>query len=162
MEMLRGMLADQFELKAHTENRDVTAYALTVDGKHKLVKADPNERSDCRPDTTAPRPSPSVGVMVNCKNTTMAEFARNLEQATGFFDHPIVDGTGLEGGWNFMIGWSSQRTAPANAQGQNEPPAPGYLSSYEAVEQLLGLKLVKGKRSIPAIVVDHVAEKPLE
>ena len=25
----------------------------------------------------------------------MAEFARNLEQA-GFFDHPIVDATGLE------------------------------------------------------------------
>ena len=101
-----GMLADQFELKTHTENRDVTVYDLTLpsDGKHKLVKADPNDRSDCRPDTTAPRPSPSVSVMVNCKNTTMAEFARNLEQATGFFDHPIRDATGLQGGWNFMIG----------------------------------------------------------
>ncbi len=43
----------------------------------------------------------------------MAEFARNLEQATGFFDHPIVDATGLEGGWDLMIGWSSQRAQQA-------------------------------------------------
>jgi uncharacterized protein (TIGR03435 family) len=168
LEMMRGMLADQFELKTHTENREVTVYALTlIDGKHKLIKADPNERSDCRPDTTAPRPSPSVSVMVNCKNTTMAEFARNLEQATGFFDHPIADATGLQGGWNFMIGWSSQRAAqvpsPNQAGGAAVDAAdPGYLSSYDAVEKELGLKLVKQKRSIPVIVVDHVAEKPVE
>jgi uncharacterized protein (TIGR03435 family) len=168
MEMLQGLLADQFELKTHTENREVTVYALTlIDGKHKLIKADPNERSDCRPDTTAPKPSPSVSVMVNCKNTTMAEFARNLEQATGFFDHPIVDGTGLQGGWNFMIGWSSQRSAqvpnPNQAGGATVDAAdPGYLSSYDAVEKEDGLKLVKQKRSIPVIVVDHVAEKPVE
>jgi uncharacterized protein (TIGR03435 family) len=168
MEMLRGILADQFELKTHTENREVTVYALTLsDGKHKLIKADPNERSDCKPDTTAPRPSPSVSVMVNCKNTTMAEFARNLEQATGFFDHPITDATGLQGGWNFMIGWSSQRAArastPTPAGGTTvEAADPGYLSAYDAVEKELGLKLVKQKRSVPVIVVDHVAEKPVE
>ena len=36
------------------------------------------------------------------------------------------------------------------------------LSSYEVVERLIGVKLVKQKRSIPVIVVDHVDEKPLE
>jgi len=168
LEMLQGMLADQFEMKTHTENREVTVYALTLmDGKHKLIKADPNDRSDCRPDTTAPRPSPSVSVMVNCKNTTMAEFARNLEQATGFFDHPIADATGLQGGWNFLIGWSSGRAPqpaiPNQAGGATlDASDPGYLSSYDAVEKELGLKLVKQKRSIPVIVVDHVAEKPVE
>jgi uncharacterized protein (TIGR03435 family) len=30
------------------------------------------------------------------------------------------------------------------------------------VEKELGLKLVKQKRSIPVIVVDHLAEKPVE
>ncbi len=102
-----------------------------------------------------------------CKNTTMAEFARNLEQATGFFDHPIRDATSLQGGWNFMIGWSSQRGAqvsnPNPAGGATVDAAdPGYLSAYDAVEKELGLKLVKQKRSIPVIVVDHVAEKPIE
>ncbi len=169
MQMLLGLLADQFELKAHTENREVTAYALTVEeGKLKLTRADPSERSDCRPDSNAPKPFPSITTMVNCTNLTMAEFARNLEQATGFFDHPIVDATGLEGGWNFMIGWSSQRAQQApnpnqagGATAQASDPN-GSITAYEAVEKELGLKLVKQKRSIPVIVVDHVAEKPVE
>jgi uncharacterized protein (TIGR03435 family) len=76
-------LVEQFELKTHTENREITVYALTVDGKPKLSKADPSERSDCRPDPNIPKPFPGLGIMVDCKNTTMAELIRNLEQATG-------------------------------------------------------------------------------
>jgi uncharacterized protein (TIGR03435 family) len=167
LEMLRGLLIDQFELKTHTENREVTVYALTVDGKPKLTKADPSERSECRPDPNAVKPFPNLGTMANCKNITMAEFARNLEQATGFFDHPIVDATGLEGGWSFLLGWSRQR--PPQAPNPSQPAGtiatasdPDYMSSYEAVQRQLGLKLVKQKRSIPVIVVDHVSDKPVE
>jgi len=99
--------------------------------------------------------------MVNCKNITMAEFARNLEQATGFFDHPIIDATGLEGGWNLMIAFARQR--PPQAPGTvADASGPIGMSASEAVEKLLGLKLVKQKRSVPVIVVDHVAEKPVE
>ena len=162
LQMLRGLLVDQFELKAHTENRDVTVYALTAEeGKLKINKADPSERSDCRPDPNARKPIPELGTMVNCKNITMAEFARNLEQATGFFDHPIMDATGLEGGWNLMIAFARQRPpqAPGTVADVSDPIG---ISAPEAVEKLTGLKLVKQKRSIPVIVVDHVAEKPVQ
>jgi len=99
--------------------------------------------------------------MVNCKNITMAEFARNLEQATGFFDHPIIDATGLEGGWNLMIAFARQR--PPQAPGTvAEVSDPIGISAPEAVEKLTGLNMVRGKRSIPVIVVDHVTEKPVE
>ncbi len=167
LEMLRGLLVDQFELKAHTDKRKVTVYALMVgSGKPKITRADPSERSDCRPDANAPKPFPDISIMVNCKNITMAEFARNLEQATGFFDHPIVDATGLEGGWSFLLGWGHQRVlAPNPNQSPGAIPQasdPVGLSASEAVEKELGLKLVKQKRSIPVIVVDHVDEKPVE
>jgi uncharacterized protein (TIGR03435 family) len=169
LKMIQGLLAENFELKTHTENREITVYALTVDGKHKLTKADPSERSDCRPDPNAPKPFPNLRTMANCKNITMAEFARNLEQATGFFDHPIVDETGLEGGWDFLLGWSAPNRprppapdqAPPNQQSTIPDIAEG-LSSYEAVQKELGLKLVKTRRSVPVIVVDHVDEKPIE
>src|SRR6185369_10071647 len=40
LEMLRNLLVDQFELKTHTENREVTVYAMTVGGsKAKLTRA---------------------------------------------------------------------------------------------------------------------------
>jgi uncharacterized protein (TIGR03435 family) len=167
LKMLQELLAEQFELKTHPENREITVYTLTVDGKPKLRKADPSERSDCRPDPNVPKPFPGLGIMVDCKNTSMAELVRNLEQATGYFDHPIVDETGLEGGWDFVVGMNDRRVqarppaAAVNQQGAL-PDAPEGITSYEAVQKQLGLKLVKTKRSVPVIVVDHVDEKPIE
>jgi uncharacterized protein (TIGR03435 family) len=43
-----------------------------------------------------------------------------------------------------------------------EASVPDGISVFEAVESELELKLVKQKRSIPVIVIDHVDEKPLE
>ncbi len=42
-----------------------------------------------------------------------------------------------------------------------EASDPSGISLFKAVEKELGLKLVKQKRSIPVIVVDHVDEKRL-
>jgi uncharacterized protein (TIGR03435 family) len=169
LEMLRNLLVDQFGLKTHSENREVTVYALTLaNGKHKMAKADDSERSGCRPDPNAPKPATNIQVMVSCKNTSMAELAQNLQQqAGGYFDHPVVDATGLDGGWNFLIGWTPRQTLqPQSAANPNQPAAaaepsdPNGISAFDAVERELGLKVVKQKRSIPVIVVDHVNDKP--
>lgn len=168
MEMLRGLLVDQFELKTHTENREVTAYALMqAGGKPKMIRANDSERSGCRIDYNAPKPSPKVSVMIVCKNTTMAEYARMLWNGTGYIDHPVVDVTGLEGGWDFQYGWSSARLTespqgPGPAGAAVQAPDPGEISVSDALRYQLGLKLVKQKQSIPVIVVDHVLEKPKE
>jgi uncharacterized protein (TIGR03435 family) len=171
LEMLRGLLLDQFELKTHTENREVTVYALTSTGKPKITRAEESERSGCKPDANAPKPYPNMQAMIVCKNTTMAELAQTLQrQANAYIDHPIVDATGLPGGWNFVMGWTSrgQLEAPQapnpNGQGgaNTEASAPNGISVFDAMQNELGLKLVKEKRSIPVIVVDHVDEKPVE
>jgi uncharacterized protein (TIGR03435 family) len=95
----------------------------------------------------------------------MAELAENLQQmANAYIDHPVVDATGLDGGWNFLIGWTPRGMLQATqAPGANgEASDPSGISVFDAVEKELGLKLVKQKRSIPVIVVDHVSEKPIE
>lgn len=167
LEMLRGLLVDQFELKTHSENREVTVYALMVDGaKPKMTQGQDSERSECKVDPMAPRPFPNLGFMVRCNNTSMAQFAQNLEMSTGYLDHPIVDATGLQGGWNFVLGWTptrlSHNAAPVQAGAAPEAAEPGDVSVFEALQKELGLKLVKQKRSIPVVVVDHVDEKPIE
>jgi uncharacterized protein (TIGR03435 family) len=172
LEMLRGLVLDQFELKFHTENREVTVYALTAGtGKRKMIQAAESERSGCKPNPSAPKPDPTVQVMIECTNTSMAELAQNLQQqANAYIDHPIADGTGLSGGWDFQIGWTPRAALPeAQAPAADRPAGavveaatPSGISVFEAVESQLGLKLVKQKRSIPVIVVDHVAEKPIE
>jgi len=172
LEMLRGLLLEQFELKTHSENREVTVYALMAGaGKPKMTRADDSERSGCKPDPAAPRPFSNIQTMIGCKNTTMTELAQNLQQqANAYIDHPIVDATGLEGGWDFLIGWTPKAALQTpQAPSPDQTPgavvnaaAPNGISVFEAVEKELGLKLVKQKRSIPVIVVDHVNEKPLE
>jgi uncharacterized protein (TIGR03435 family) len=163
MEMLRGLLAEQFELKTHSENREATVLAMTVQGKPKMTQADGTHRSECPVDPTAVKPFPGMGTMVNCMNMSMSDFAMNLNQVTGSFDHLLVDETGLKGGWNFKIGWSSGRPNRAPDGGQaGDAAEPAGLTAVEAVEKLMGVKLVKEKRAIPVIVVDHVDEKPLE
>jgi uncharacterized protein (TIGR03435 family) len=172
LEMMRGMLIDQFEMKTHTENREVTVYALTVaNGKPKMTQAADSERMGCKPDPNAPKPFTNIQVMIACKNTSMAELAQNLQtMANAYIDHPIVDATGLAGGWDFLIGWTPkgmlQNQAPPDpnpAPGAVvEAPTPTGVSVFDAITAELGLKLVKQQRSIPVIVVDHVDEKPIE
>jgi uncharacterized protein (TIGR03435 family) len=171
LEMLRGLLLDQFELKTHTENREVTVYALTLGGgKPRLTPANDSERSGCKPDPNAPKPAANINAMISCKNTTMADLALNLQQmANAYMDHPVVDATGLAGGWNFLMGWTPKAmmqgpTSSTASQGNNlaEIAVPDGITVFDAVEKELGLKLVTQKRSVPVIVVDHVDEKPLQ
>jgi uncharacterized protein (TIGR03435 family) len=177
LEMLRGLLVDEFELKSHTENREVSVYALTLPGsKPKFTQADDSERSGCKADLNAPKPFTNIQTMIACKNTTMAELAENLQRMAGaYINHPVVDATGLTGGWNFLIGWTPRamlekpQAANPNQPNPNQPadalagaPDPNGISVFDAVEKELGLKLVKQKRSIPVVVIDHVDEKPLD
>jgi uncharacterized protein (TIGR03435 family) len=171
LEMLRGELVSQFELKTHIETREVTVYALTVaKNKPTAAQADDSERSACKPDPNAPKPATNITLMLSCKNTTMAQLAQLLQAGAGaYIDHPVVDATGLSGGWNFLLGWTPRAvlekaapnpdpnsTAPSVAADPN-----GGISVFDAVEKELGLKLVKQKKSIPIIVVDHVDDKPV-
>jgi uncharacterized protein (TIGR03435 family) len=135
-----------------------------------MTQANDSERSGCKPDPSAPRPIANMGAMIACKNTSMAELAQNLQQmASGYIDHPIVDATGLQGGWDFWIGWTPRGMMQQPAANPNQPPGamleaaePNGISAFDAVEKELGLKLVKQTRSVPVIVVDHVTEKPVE
>jgi uncharacterized protein (TIGR03435 family) len=170
-EMLRGLLLDQFELKTHPDTREVQVYAITAPaGKPKMTRADDSERSGCKPDPNAPKPVPNMGAMIACKNRTMADLAQDLQAyASAYLDHAVFDATGLDGGWDFLMGWTpkaqleqARQSKPDQQPGQVAATDPGGITAFEAVERELGLKLVRQKRSIPVIVVDHVDEKPID
>ena len=104
--------------------------------------------------------------MTGCTNTSMGELAENMQRmAPAYIDHPVVDETGIEGGWNFFIGWTP-RSMLQQVDNSNQPVGtaadPTGISFFEALERELGLKLVKQKRMYPVIVVDHIEEKPVE
>jgi uncharacterized protein (TIGR03435 family) len=175
--MLRSLLEQRFGLKTHTEEREVTAYAL-VAVKPKMKKADPASRAHCL-NVTAPQGAPPGTAVLNCQNITMKQFAdkyvRNFGTAFGsvFAWPPVLDATGLEGGWDFTLTYVQPPVAANaggrggdNGPGQSDAPAAsdpgGGMTVTEAVEKQLGLRLEMRKRSMPVTVIDHLDQKPSE
>lgn len=89
LEMLRGMLLDQFELKTHTENREVTVYTLTAAGKLKLVRADESERSGC----TAIQPPRRPDITSSCHRRPVGHLRNHVEQVGS--DPPRTSGNNV-------------------------------------------------------------------
>jgi uncharacterized protein (TIGR03435 family) len=166
LEMLNNLLIDRFGLKTHREQREITVYVLmTGKGKPKMTAAKDSDRTDCRPAPNATPPLPGIR-MTGCTNTSMGELAENMQRmAPAYIDHPVVDETGIEGGWNFFIGWTPrsmlQQVDNSNQTVGTAADVTG-ISFFEALDRELGLKLVKQTRMYPVIVVDHIEEKPVE
>jgi uncharacterized protein (TIGR03435 family) len=171
-EMLKALLIDRFEIKTHVQDMLKDAYTL-VSVAPKMTRADPTERTGCSvgpgPDGKDPRlTDPVMNMLITCRNVTMAQAAELFPIfAAWYVRYPIVDKTGLEGGWDFTLNWSSENYMPSFG-GQNSPNAAsedasepnGALSFYDAVSKELGLKLVKEKRLEQVVVFDHIDEQP--
>jgi uncharacterized protein (TIGR03435 family) len=173
--MLRNLLVERFKMKVHKEDRPTTSYTL-VAVKPKLTKADPNTRTKWMegpgPDGKDPRGNnPALGRLVTCRNMSMAQFAKLLQEiAGGYIHNDLVDATGLEGGWDFTFyfsaigqlqGGGDRRGGDApSPEGASDPT--GALSLLDALPKQLGLKLEMQKRPLPVLVIDHIEQKPTD
>jgi uncharacterized protein (TIGR03435 family) len=89
---------------------------------------------------------------------TMALFATALPAiAPPYFDHPLVDATGLDGKYDFSLTFSDRRVAEAAS-----PDPTGVISLFDALNRQLGLKLELRKHSMPVTVIDHAEQMPTE
>jgi len=164
--MLRALLADRFKLATHLEDRPVSAYML-VSVKPKMKAADPSSRIRFKED---PAPGERVEIVWTFQNMTMAQFAEQLQRISpGDFNAPVLDGTKLDGAWDFTLRFSPAgmerlgrgRGGDSADAGSASDPS-GGLTLFEAVEKQLGLKLEMQKRTMPVLVIDHVEQKPTE
>ncbi|MGD0446714.1 MAG: TIGR03435 family protein [Edaphobacter sp.] len=165
-EALRALLAERFKLVTHTENRPVSVYAVTA-SKPKLRKADPSARSGCRNSLLKPATNLAGTPIfsVSCQNTTMAQLSEKLQPWAGaYIRHPVIDVTGLDGGWDFIVQWSPPHlVSPATSDAEGAAREPnGDLTLIEALDRQLGLKLRQEKRSVPVLIVDRIESRPLE
>jgi uncharacterized protein (TIGR03435 family) len=65
---------------------------------------------------------------------------------------PVVDGTGLKGGYDFWVEWTPEDT-------RNDPENGETGGTFrEALKNQLGLKLVPKNGPVEVLVIDHVEE----
>jgi uncharacterized protein (TIGR03435 family) len=162
--MLRALIADRWNLKAHMEDRLLSAYMMTATKQVKLQKADPQNRTNCK---SGAGTNPMLNRLITCQNMNMTQFAAILQQmANGYVRAPIKDATGIDGYWDFSVNFSGINLLPGAifdpnaAAGTAEPN--GSLTLPEAMQKQLGLKLDLEKRPLPVLVIDHVEDKPAE
>jgi uncharacterized protein (TIGR03435 family) len=153
--MFQKLLFSRFKLAFHNESRELPAYAIQI------AKGGP------KLGLTTRRPGDSTNFSYNCqvvltvRNASVADVAKGMQEV--FMDRPVVDQTGLNNRYDFELKWTpdeSQSYCPSDpARPRDDPNAPPGL--YTAIQEQLGLKLIRTKAPIRVMVIDHV-ETPSE
>jgi len=106
-----------------------------------------------------------LGVLT-VQNATMNDFTQLMQSAV--LDRPVVDQTGLEGRWDFLLKWTPDesqfggmgiKVPPPGDAGSDAADAPPPL--FTAIQEQIGLKLDAGKAPVKVLVLDRI-EKPSE
>lgn len=167
-QMVQSLLADRFNLKIHTEIKDLPVFAMVLSKPGKLgpqLRQHPANDSSCSnltpPQTDSPTSPTTVAggfpitcggivsagaasvpshIRVGARNIPIALLASNL----GGFDRPLLDKTGLTGTYDFILEWGSNPTSDDGA------------SLQEALQEQLGLTLKATKGPMDVLVLDHI------
>jgi uncharacterized protein (TIGR03435 family) len=157
-EMVRKLMADRFQLKFHTEKREMPVYLLVLAKTELRIAPTNNEGPNPVPNFIYGSPG---GVAMDPRYCTMNDFARMLQ--SWFVDRPIIDRTGITGRHDFQVWWTPDQTVSA-AMGPRPEPPPDEVQApdlFTALQQQVGLKLESAKQPADVIVIDHV-ERPSE
>jgi uncharacterized protein (TIGR03435 family) len=149
-QMLQSLLADRFKLAVKMETKPLPAFLLKAGSGAAKMKpaADATGDSGCRLADPPPPGTPfPPTITVKCSNMTMEQFAVLLFENAGLFNHPVVDATGMTGGWDFEFRLTVQ------------PGTPDAITIFEAVNRL-GLKLEAGTAPRPALAITSMADAP--
>ena len=142
--MLRALLEDRFQLRTHSEKRQLPVYELSVDRKgSKAPRAKDGET----------KPAVEVGAgLIRLTKATAATFASQLSYALG---RPVIDKTGLSGEFDFALSWTPEPGEDGRA-GDPPPSVPDGPSIGPAISAQLGLRLKPRRGPIEVIVIDSV------
>jgi uncharacterized protein (TIGR03435 family) len=154
--MLMNMLVDRMQLKFHLEQREMRRYTLTVgkDGP-KMTPHELQTAHDPWVDLAQEKP---LHFKFTATAAPMQYAAFHLSQLV---DRPVVDMTGLKGGYDFTFSFTRDLPPgfPEGGKINGEDPDTSGPDIFQAVKQQLGLELKPDKGPVQVIVIDHV-EKP--
>jgi bla regulator protein blaR1 len=170
--MLQPLLADRFQLKVHTELRDLPVLALVVaKGGPKLHEAKPGDTYPNGLKGFDGEGGPGMMLMrpgqLTAQGLDLSSVAKLLSQQLG---RTVQDKTGLTGKYDFTLQWKPDRdpspmpgAPPPGQQGPDATLSPdsSEASIFTAVQEQLGLKLESRKAPVEVLVIDHV-EAPSE
>jgi uncharacterized protein (TIGR03435 family) len=172
--MLQNLLVERFKLALHREKKEVPIYELVIgkNGSKLKESADDPAAAEDRglqpPARVPPRPpmgvAGSVGVTMSVPRMSMERFVAFLSD---MLDRTVTDATGLTGRYDIKLHGTlggAPAGDPSEPPSGGDPPAAAVTnrepSIFDAVEEQLGLKLVRKKGLVDILVIDHVEKEP--
>jgi bla regulator protein BlaR1 len=187
-QMLQALLGDRFKLTLQREAKELPVYALVfAKNGPRLQEAKPGDTHskgvkflDGRPlepgmmsmqyGTNGPDGHPLESGMMMMQfgggqiaghGVPMGVLVKQLSEQ---LNRIVLDKTGLNGKYDFMLQWTPGKSQDATLQGAEEsqegsdgtPSAESSPSIFTAIQQQLGLKLESQKAPMQVLVIDHV------
>jgi uncharacterized protein (TIGR03435 family) len=148
--MTRSLLAERFHLKLHHEMREMPALVLRVAQSGPKLQP-PHPEHDLQAGIPPSRINFFGHGHIEGHSALMSNLAKSLASEPEIAGRAVVDKTGLTGGYDFTLRWTSDdpRSAPSDSDAQ-------WPSLFTALEEQLGLKLTPEKQPVDIIVVDSV------
>jgi uncharacterized protein (TIGR03435 family) len=154
--MLQSLLTDRFRLTFHRERKEIPVYALMI-GTHgsklQSTQVDQSANAGCTRSYAASEQTKSTGATFAavCHAVSATGLTQAVQtMAPNYFDHPVVDATGLTGVYDFTLEWISFGESMNRATGP---------TIFAAIQQL-GLNLEKRKQLMELFVIDHCEKEP--
>lgn len=176
MMMLQNLLAERFSLKLRLESREMPVYYLKV-GKngHKLTPVEGEVDDDAEADFfTGPRRVGNDGFLsadvlrsgyvesfgpsggrITVVRQPIKTFADRISNR---LDRPVLDGTGLQGLFSFVIYYAPAQNSMINSATDDV----GGVSIFSAIPQQLGLQLEPAKGPVKFLVVESGERVPAD
>lgn len=172
--MLRALLEDRFQLKVHTESREVSIYSLVLANKEakfgalfKPSTASCYSRESPPPQNAPPDPGRMCGIRggngnVTYVSVTMQQIASSLANYP-VVSRPVMDHTGLQGKFDLHMEFVPAFVDSPNRDGSQvaNPSADSGPNLFTALVEQAGLRLQGERGKVDFIVIDRV-ERPTE
>jgi uncharacterized protein (TIGR03435 family) len=144
--MLQALLADRFGLKVRREDKPEQIFAL-VPGKKVTPKKSTGEG-----EAKCTRSNQDGLLQLACEHMTMAQLAERLPGAApNYFNHEVVDKTGLMGAYDFTLQWTGRGQLGGGS---------ASISLFDSLEKQLGIKAEPQTRPAASLVIEKVNETP--
>jgi uncharacterized protein (TIGR03435 family) len=141
--LLQGLLNQRFQLKLHSDTKEMSIYALEV-GK------DGPKLKDAQAAPAGPPIKGRAGSLVGT-GASMTDLANELKERAG---RRVEDMTGLKGRYDFKLDWTPDSLAASATTASDAGDLGPDL--FTAIQQQLGLKLEARKRTAAYEVIENV------
>jgi len=154
--MYQTLLADRFKLEAHRATKEVAGYDLVIKGSPKLTASTDKPLVVTIEGRTYSQSAGTCGTSLWREGSHLVWHAAGMDRIASSLSAnlaaPVTDRTGLKGTYDFDLHFVPNER-------KIEPDLGPVPLLEQAVQEVLGLKLEKGKAKIDTLVVDHL-EKP--